>query len=100
MSWDAKSLWVMTSSTATILSVSMDGMTMTDYSNILSRAHHDFTVLPNGGIATMLGTVNSGTTGHSIVEMKPDGTVITIVADLATLYRAGLLPERDSLLPG
>ena len=55
LSWDAKALWVMTSSTAEILRVSMDGMTVTDYSNVVTMAHHDFTVLPDGGIATMLG---------------------------------------------
>jgi hypothetical protein len=88
LSWDAKSLWVMTSSTAKIMSVSMDGVTVTDYSNTAPMAHHDFTVLPGGGFATMLGR-RGFPTGHSIIEVKADGTVIPIVTDLGTLYRPG-----------
>jgi hypothetical protein len=88
LSWDAKTVWVITAMSGRVLSVSMDGLTTTDYSSMLRRAHHDLTVLPEGGIATMIGGGNS-TTGQSIVEMKPDGTITTIVADLATLYRPG-----------
>ena len=34
ISWDAKALWVMTTSSSKILAISMDGMTATDYSNV------------------------------------------------------------------
>ena len=88
----------MTSSSSKILRVSMDGMTVTDYSNVVAMAHHDFTVLPDGGIATMLG--RRGTpTGHSIVEMKVDGTVTTVVADFTTLYRSGFYPNAIHYYP-
>ena len=37
----------------------MDGLTTTDYSAFIKRAHHDFTVLPDGGIATMLEPIST-----------------------------------------
>jgi hypothetical protein len=98
LGWDAKALWVMTSSSAKILSVSMDGMTVTDYSNIVAGAHHDFAVLPGGGFTTMIGRRGSAT-GHSIVEFKADGTVIPVVTDLGTLYRAGFYPNAIHYYP-
>jgi len=88
LSWDAKSLWVMTSTNAKILHISMDGLTTTDYTAFITKAHHDFTVLPDGGIATMLDPLTTGGL-ESIVEMKADGTITTVVADLTTLYQPG-----------
>jgi hypothetical protein len=91
LSWDAKALWVMTSTNAKVLSISMDGLTTTDYSNVIKDAHHDFTVLPDGGIATMVRPLNTSAPDF-IVEMKADGTITTVVPNLATLYRPGSPP--------
>jgi len=85
LSWDGKSLWFMTNA-GKILNVSMDGAAVTDYGNVIKRAHHDLTVLPDGAIATMLDPASTGAP-ESIVEMKPDGTITTVVADLTTIYR-------------
>lgn len=85
MSWDGKAMWIETTSSAKIVSISMDGLTTTDYSNVVKGAHHDFAPLPEGGIATMLGSAAS--TPNSIVEVKPDATVV-LIADLSTLYQA------------
>lgn len=90
LSWDAKVLWVMTTSNAKVVSLSMDGLTTMDYSAVIKDAHHDFTVLPDGGIATMIRPINTALPA-SIVEMKTDGTITTVVADLATLYRPGTM---------
>ena len=76
----------------------MDGMTVTDYSNTAPMAHHDFTVLPGGGFATMLGRRGLAT-GHSIIEVKADGTVIPVVTDLGTLYQAGFYPNAIHYFP-
>ena len=93
LSWDTKTLWVMRGmANAQILRISMDGVTLTDYRNVLKNAHHDFAVLPDGAIAPIIGNTGS-LTGHSIVEMKPDGTITTVIADLATLYRPGFYPN-------
>jgi hypothetical protein len=98
LSWDAKSLWVMTTSTSKILCISMDGLMTTDYSNVIKKADHDFTPLPDGAIAIILAPTVSGGP-RSIVEMKPDGTVTTVVPDLATLYRAPAHPNAIHYYP-
>jgi hypothetical protein len=98
LSWDARSLWVMTTSTSKILCISMDGVTTTDYSNVVKKADHDFAPLPNGAIAIIFApTVTGGP--RSIVEMMPDGTVTTAVADLATLYRMPSHPNAIHYYP-
>ena len=99
LSWDAKALWVMTTSTGKILCVSMDGMTVTDYSNAIKRADHDFTPLPDGAIATIIGRQRGHGAPRSVVEMKPDGTLTTVVADLATLYRPASHPNAIHYYP-
>jgi arylsulfotransferase ASST len=93
LSWDTKTLWVMRGmGNCKVLRVSMDGLAMMDYSNVLKNSHHDFAVLPDGAIAPIIGNTAS-LTGHSIVEMRPDGTITTVVADMGTLYRAGFYPN-------
>jgi hypothetical protein len=89
MSWDAKAIWIQTTSNAKIVRISMDGLTTTDYSNVIKGAHHDFAVLPDGGIATMVAPLG-GVGTHSIVELKEDGTVTPVVPDLATLFQANV----------
>jgi hypothetical protein len=91
MSWDANTIWMITAMGGRIASVSMDGLTITEYSSMLRSAHHDFTPLPEGGIATMVS--GTGTAGDSIVELKPDGTITTVVADLSALYVSGSYPN-------
>jgi hypothetical protein len=98
LGWDAKTIWVMTSSTGKVHRISMDGMTTTDFSSALSLPHHDFAVLPHGGIATMLGRRTSPP-GHAVVELKPDGTVTTVVANLSTLYPVGTYPNAIHYYP-
>jgi hypothetical protein len=84
MSWDGKTIWIQTTTSSKIVNISMDGLTTTDYSNVVKGAHHDFAPLPEGGIATLLSASNGGP--QSIVHVKVDGTVTPIVADLATIY--------------
>ncbi len=60
-------------------------------------AHHDFNVLPDGSIATMLWNT-SGTDAHnSVVERAPDGRMTTVVADLASVRRLRPLAQRSRL---
>jgi hypothetical protein len=88
MSWDGSQMWVMTTGLGKVISISMDGITTTDHSTELRYADHDLVVLPEGGIATIFHP--RGTSGqYSFVEWKPDGTVVTVVADLGTLYDPG-----------
>ncbi len=82
LSWDATEMWVMTTDRTTI-NISMDGLTTTNHPE-LSRADHDFAVLPDGGIATPFRP--TGTQPGPFVEWHPDGTVSTVVASMGTLY--------------
>lgn len=88
MAWDGKAMWFLrlnlgTTQGGQVFKVSMDGLTTQEIAG-LEAAHHDFTVLPEGGIATMLNGSND--TPDSFVEVKADGSIETVVADLATLY--------------
>lgn len=80
MSWDGKTMFSVCAYRAWVFGVSMDGMVAQEYRE-LEGANHDLAVLPDGGIATML-------TGNpsSFAEMKADGSVVTIVPDLANLF--------------
>lgn len=80
LSWDGETMWILNLANASegrVFMVSMDGMTTTEVLG-LERSHHDFTVLPEGGIATVY--------TDAVVEVDADGTMRTVVADLGTLY--------------
>lgn len=83
MSWDGKTMWSVQAYYAPVFSVSMDGLVASDYPE-LGRANHDLAVLPDGGIATMI-LGQDGNPG-SFVEMKTDGTLVTIVPDIEALF--------------
>jgi hypothetical protein len=84
LTWDAKAIWILASRTGgQLVRVSIDGATITDYGTFLTTAHHDFAPLPDGSIAAL---VEYGDL-FSVVEMKPDGTITPVVADVATLYQ-------------
>ncbi len=88
ISWDGKTMWLMNlanAGTGKVFKISMDGMRTTEIPG-LELAHHDFAVLPDGGIATMLKSTSSAP--HAFVEVKADGAIVPIVSDLSTLYEA------------
>jgi hypothetical protein len=91
MSWDGKSVWIITAMGGKLVSVPMDGGSATDYTNVVKRVHHDLTPLPDGGIATLI--LGTRPAGDSVVEVKPDGTITTVVADLSALYGTGSYPN-------
>nr|PZN21939.1 MAG: hypothetical protein DIU78_16560 [Pseudomonadota bacterium] len=80
--WDGTVMWLVDLYEKGILRISMDGMVVEEIPG-LEDAHHDFAVLKDGGIATMLRGKP-----ESFVEVAPDGTITTIVEDLSTLYDA------------
>ena len=87
LTWDASALWVVASRSGQLMSVSIDGITTTDYRGITKDAHHDLTPLPDGAVALLL---KSSAAVYSVVEMKPDGTIKSVVADVTkTLYAPG-----------
>ena len=92
MSWDGKDMYVVSQNasvsvtTGNLLKMSMDGTVVEDrLSGIAAAAHHDFAVIP-GGVAA-LQWLRSGDTANAVVERATDGTLTTVVADLAALYQ-------------
>lgn len=88
MSWDGDSMWLIKLNVdgrteGEVIKVSMDGTT-TEWIVGLEAAHHDFAVLPDG-IATMLNGGNG--VPDSFVELKADGSIEAVVADLGTLHQ-------------
>ena len=83
MSWDGKTMYFVNAYPADVFGISMDGMTSWEIPE-LAGANHDLTVLPDGGIVTMVS--NGVSEPFSIVELQSDGTVVSIVDDLSTLY--------------
>jgi hypothetical protein len=66
--------------------VSMDGLEVENDASGLADAHHDFTVLPGGIVATAI-WIGSGTEAdNALIERAPDGTVTTVVENVDTLY--------------
>jgi hypothetical protein len=92
MSWDGNYMYSMAlnvmNTGGELRRMTMDGMTtQMNFANI-KTAHHDLTAIPGGGIATMLWN-STGMDAHcSVVELSPDGTMTTVVPDLATIYAA------------
>jgi hypothetical protein len=82
LSWDGKDMYAVGLS-GTLAKISMDGNKIV---NTPLRANHDLTAIP-GGIATFV--LPAGTTGvYSVVERADDGTLTTVVADLASVYNS------------
>jgi hypothetical protein len=92
MSWDGKDMYLLAlnvqNTGGELRRVSMDGMTTQDNLSGMNVAHHDFTVLPDGGIATFVWAGSGANARNSFVERAASGTVNTIVADMATLYNS------------
>ncbi|HEY8925508.1 MAG TPA: aryl-sulfate sulfotransferase, partial [Polyangia bacterium] len=80
MSHDGKHMWMnaanVPNSSAKVRRVTMDGMTVDDYSSQFSGQNHQMTVLPDGTIAFYA----YGSSGcDDIKERSPSGTIKTIV---------------------
>jgi hypothetical protein len=73
MSFDAREVYVNVG--AALWSVSLEDAVARD---LELASHHDVTALPDGGLATF--------DGESLIEREADGTVITVVPDVAALY--------------
>lgn len=101
LSWDGQHLWYLklnlgAPSPSGVFRVSMDGMTVVDETAGIEGAHHDFTVLPEGGIAVMV----EGQNGEraALVEKQADGTVI-VIKELEDLYQDGFHPNAVHYYP-
>ena len=107
MSWDGKTMWMLelnvSDTGGALWSASMDGLERRQDLPGFAHAHHDFAVLPDGGLAAMLW--NAGKDGpNALVEVASDGTTTTVVPNLVALYQSEIfhpnalhyLPDDDS----
>ncbi len=89
MSWDGKEMYMLSLNVqnggGSVSKIGMDGSGAQNNLSGLSTSHHDFTAIP-GGIATMLWNKTGIDAPCSVVERAADGTMTTIVADVASLY--------------
>ena len=87
MSYDGKDMYMMAlnvqNSGGEMRKVSMDGMTTMNNISGLASGHHDFTVLPDNGIAVILWSGSC----TSIVERSASGTISTVLANVNTVYQ-------------
>ncbi len=93
MDYEGKNLWMGTLNAQNLNGemrrVSMDGTDVQNNVSGLSRAHHDFTVVP-GGIVAVLAWRGGGTDVESdLLERAPDGTVTTAFGIGSNVYAGG-----------
>lgn len=89
MSWDGNFMWMQAANlngdAGEMRRVSMDGL---DEETIggLEQTHHDFAVLPDGGVVA-IAYGDEGPDGPSrIIKREADGEIVTVVEDVSTLY--------------
>jgi len=87
MSWDGRDVYLVSMNPGNVERISMDGLDVDGNVSGLAGAHHDLTAIP-GGVAALLQVPVDGGIANSLVERSRDGTITTVVADLATLYPA------------
>jgi hypothetical protein len=67
--------------------ISMDGTNSQTHLSGLGGAHHDFTAIP-GGVAAIMWNSADQEAHNSVVERATDGTITTVIADLADVYNS------------
>jgi hypothetical protein len=93
LDYEGNNLWMMAlnvgNGAGEMRYVSMDGATKQNNVTGLSKAHHDFTVLKGGVVATMA-WAGTGTDPESdLLERSADGKVTTVFRIGANLYKGG-----------
>jgi hypothetical protein len=93
LDYEGNNLWMMAlnvgNAAGEMRYVSMDGVTKQNNVSGLAKAHHDFTVLRGGVVATMA-WAGSGTDPESdLLERTADGQVTTVVHLGSNLYKGG-----------
>jgi len=93
LDYEGKYLWMLSVNVGNAVGemryVSMDGATRQDNVEGLSKAHHDFTVLP-GGIVAALAWAGSGMDAENeLLERTPDGEVTSRFHIGSNLYQPG-----------
>jgi hypothetical protein len=91
MSWDGKNMFIVSQNASpstgagNLARISMDGTETESYVSGIRSVHHDFTAIP-GGLA-MLTWTSYANTVNAVVERADDGTLTTVIPDLAAVYQ-------------
>jgi hypothetical protein len=93
LDYEGNNLWMMAlnvgNAAGEMRYVSMDGVTKQNNVSGLAKAHHDFTVL-RGGVVATIAWAGSGTDPESdLLERTADGQVTTVVHLGSNLYKGG-----------
>lgn len=87
MNWEGTSVWMSAvnngGGSGEMRRVSMDGLEVEAHVAGLDAAHHDFTVLPGGSIATIMHREGGCS---RIAQRDPDGTITDLIANVSSLY--------------
>ena len=93
MDYEGANMWMMAlnvqNSGGEMRTMSMDGVTTQNNISGLSKAHHDFTVLSGGVVATMVWSATGTDPQSDLVERSSDGTVKTVFHIGSNLYVGG-----------
>ena len=93
MDYEGANMWMMNLNVSNqggeMRYVSMDGVTSQNNVSGLSKAHHDFTVLKNSIVATMIWSSTGTDPESDLVERSADGTVKTVFHIGSNLYAGG-----------
>jgi len=88
MNWKGTEMWIGAVNNGGVLGemrrVSMDGLRVVPNVAGLEASHHDFTVLPDGSIVTIMHREDSCS---RIAQWHPDGTITDVVENVSTLYK-------------
>lgn len=92
MSYNGDSMWMLALNVQNgggeMRYVSMDGLESHNNVTGLNKAHHDFCVLPNNGVAAMSWTAAGGDPPSDLIEWSPDGTIKTVVTIDEQIYQS------------
>lgn len=93
MDYEGANMWMMalnvSNGNGEMRYISMDGVTSQNNVSGLSKAHHDFTVLPGGIVATMVWSTNGTDVESDLIEHSPSGTNKTAFHIGKNLYAGG-----------
>jgi hypothetical protein len=88
MNWDGTEMWMSAVNNGGVggemRRVSMDGLKVVASVPGLEQSHHDFTVLPGGGIVSIMHRENGCS---RIAEWHPDGSITDVVENVSILYK-------------
>jgi hypothetical protein len=102
MDWAGANMWMLaaapTGGPGEMRRIGMDGLNAENDVPGLASAHHDFAVLPGGGLATLFWVAGDNTGKSDLVERSADGTIKAVVRLDAAIYPGATRFHANSLM--